>query len=136
MLTICKVSAISILNSVQAYSTLTYTARVYSENPSPQAAAKKNDDAHPTSTANPLTSRIFGTWTVIQSMVRLYAAYHITNPELYQMAFLTYSIAFAHFMGEWFIFKTVKWGAPIAGPVLISTSSLLWMWLQWDYYVQ
>jgi hypothetical protein len=73
---------------------------------------------------------------VVQSVVRLYAAYYISNPQLYQLAFLTYAVAFAHFMGEWFVFRTVKWGAPIAGPVIISTSSLVWMWLQWGYYVQ
>lgn len=72
----------------------------------------------------------------MQSMIRLYAAYHISNPQLYQMAFLTYAVAFVHFIGEWFVFGTVKWGAPIAGPVIISSSGLVWMWLQWGYYVQ
>ncbi|KIN08158.1 hypothetical protein OIDMADRAFT_152279 [Oidiodendron maius Zn] len=136
------VSTVSVLNSVQAYLTLTYTARVYSEDPSLNGSNKKSDEpphrasGHPTSTATPLSSRLFGTWTVIQSIVRMYAAYYISNPQIYQLAFLTYAVAFAHFVSEWFVFGTVKWGAPLAGPVIISTSSLVWMWLQWGYYVQ
>lgn len=139
-----QLSVVSIANSVQAYLTLTYTARVYSENPSFKTSNKKTDEpagpvagsSHPTSTVTPLAARLFGTWTVAQSMVRLYAAYHISNPQLYQMAYLTFLIAFAHFMSEWWIFGTVKWGGPIAGPAIISTSGLVWMWLQWDFYVQ
>jgi hypothetical protein len=69
-------------------------------------------------------------------MVRLYAAYNISNPQIYQMAYWTYVIAFAHFMSEWWIFGTTKWGAPLAGPVIVASSSLIWMWLQWEYYVQ
>jgi Erg28 like protein len=137
-----KVSAVSVLNSAQAYLTLTYTAQVYSEDPSLNGSYKKSDESprrasgHPTSTVTPLSSRLFGTWTVIQSMVRMYAAYYISNPQIYQLAFLTYAVAFVHFISEWFVFRTAKWGAPLAGPVIISTSSLVWMWLQWGYYVQ
>lgn len=68
-------------------------------------------------------------------MVRLYAAYNIHNPQIYQMAYLTYVVAFAHFMSEWFYFKTARWGAPLAGPVVIATGSLVWMALQWGFYV-
>jgi hypothetical protein len=136
-----QISAVSIANSVQAYITLTYTARVYSENPSLKATSKKSDEkapasAHPSSTVTPVAARIFGTWTLVQSIVRLYAAYYVSNPQIYQMAYCTYAVAFGHFMAEWLVFGTVKWGAPLAGPVVISTSTLVWMWLQWDFYVQ
>ena len=52
------------------------------------------------------------------------------------MAYWTYVIAFAHFMSEWFFFKTARWGAPLAGPVVVATSSLVWMGVQWGYYVK
>ncbi|PSS25511.1 hypothetical protein M430DRAFT_115252 [Amorphotheca resinae ATCC 22711] len=140
------ISAVSIGNSIQTYATLSYTARVYSENPSLKNPPKKSDStapssavsaySHPTSTVTPLSARTFGTWTLVQSMVRLYAAYNISNPQIYQMAYWTYVIAFAHFMSEWWIFGTTKWGAPLAGPVIVASSSLIWMWLQWEYYVQ
>jgi hypothetical protein len=162
ILTTAQISAISIANSFQAYLTLAYTARVYSENPSltePSSLEQSKDapspkpssdstppptavsayppspDA-PNSTVTPLTARIFGTWTLIQSLVRLYAAYNISNPQFYGLAFATYAVAWLHFMSEWWVFGTVKWGAPLAGPVFISTGSLVWMWMQWGWYVQ
>lgn len=84
----------------------------------------------------PLSGRTFGTWTLLSSVIRLYAAYHISNPQVYELAFWSYSIAFAHFMSEWWIFGSTRWGAGLAGPVIVSTTSLTWMWSQWGYYVQ
>ena len=68
--------------------------------------------------------------------MRIYAAYHIENPQIYQIAYWTYVVAFVHFMSEWFYFKTVRWGAPLAGPVIVATGSLVWMAAQWGYYVK
>lgn len=82
-----------------------------------------------------LPSRIFGVYTLVSSVIRLYAAYNIDNPQVYQLAICTYAIAWAHFMSEWLVFKTVAWGRAIAGPVFISTGSLLWMFMQWDFYI-
>ena len=83
-----------------------------------------------------LPSRIFGTYTLVSAIIRLYAAYNIENPQLYQLAIFTYAIAWSHFISEWLIFETAAWGRAIAGPMFISTGSLLWMFLQWRYYVQ
>ncbi|KAJ4370985.1 ergosterol biosynthesis protein [Didymella sp. IMI 355093] len=108
------VSLVSTLNSIQAYSTLAYTSRVY--NPTPiDPPARKPD--HVTW----LSSRTFGTWTFLTSVIRFYAAYHITEPAFYQLALWTYGVAFAHFASEWFVFGTTRWGKPLAGPVLVST---------------
>lgn len=82
-----------------------------------------------------LSSRIFGTWTIISAIVRLYAAYNISNPQLYQLAICAYAVAWAHFMTEWLVFKTAAWGRGLAGPIFISTGSLVWMLSQWGYYV-
>jgi hypothetical protein len=84
----------------------------------------------------PLSARTFGTWTLIQSFVRLYAAYNISNPAFYQLAFLTYVVAAGHFMSEWWVYKTTHWGPGLAGPVLVASSSLVWMVMQWDFYVK
>jgi hypothetical protein len=73
---------------------------------------------------------------LVQSIVRIYAAYNIDNAQIYQMAYWTYVVAFAHFMSEWFYFKTARWGVPLAGPVIVATGSLVWMGLQWSYYVK
>ncbi|KAE8443893.1 hypothetical protein EG329_001302 [Mollisiaceae sp. DMI_Dod_QoI] len=131
------VSLISVGNSIQAYTTLTFTSRVYAGwAPSkPTPAKNKSPSTTSTSPATPLSSRTFGTWTLIQSIVRLYAAYHISNPQIYEMAFLTYAVAWLHFMSEWWVFGSARWGAGLAGPVFVASGSLVWMWLQWGFYV-
>jgi hypothetical protein len=126
-----QVSLVSVLNSAQAYSTLHYTQRVYSG-----SSSLPKTPASTASPVTPLSARTFGTWTFISSVIRLYAAYHISNPQVYQLALWTYGIAWAHFMSEWWVFGTTKWGAGLAGPVFVSTGSLIWMGLQWGYYVQ
>jgi hypothetical protein len=68
--------------------------------------------------------------------VRLAAAYNLDHPTFYKLAFGTYVVAWVHFMSEWFIFKTVEWGAPLAGPVMVSTGTMVWMLNQWSYYVK
>lgn len=85
---------------------------------------------------NALSARTFGTWTFLSAVVRLYAAYNITDPLIYQLAVWTYGIAFGHFVTEWLVFGTAKWGAGLAGPVFVSTGTLAWMVTQWGWYVR
>jgi hypothetical protein len=68
--------------------------------------------------------------------VRIYAAYHINEPHMYQLAFAMFAGANFHFMTEWLVFRTAKWGEGLAGPVIISSISLVWMWSQWEYYMK
>lgn len=114
------VSIVSVGNTIQAYMTTKNTREVYLQSGSETSA---------------LSSRIFGTWTVLSAIIRLYAAYDISNPQLYQLAIWAYAIAWGHFMSEWLLFKTAAWGRGLAGPIFISTGSLVWMLSQWDYYV-
>ncbi|KAL8855960.1 MAG: hypothetical protein Q9178_007410 [Gyalolechia marmorata] len=114
-------SLASIGNSVQSYLTTSYTRRVYSA---------------PETTVTPLHSRTFGTYTAVVSIIRLYAAYNITDPLLYQLALWTYVVALGHFYSEWLIFKTARWGEGLAGPLVVSAGSLTWMLLQWGQYVK
>lgn len=115
-----QISAISVGNSIQAYLTQTYSKRVYSGAPSQ---------------VSPLSARTFGTYTFLSSVIRLYAAYHISNPVVYQLALWTFAVAFGHFGMEWLLFGTARWGAGLAGPVFVATGSLAWMLLQWEGYV-
>ncbi|KAF2188576.1 ergosterol biosynthesis protein-like protein [Zopfia rhizophila CBS 207.26] len=139
------VSVISVANSIQAYATLTYTQRVYNNvtAPSPPKSApsrmlKQSSTSSPEtpSLVTPLSARTFGTWTFLSSIIRLYAAYHIDEPLIYQLALWTYGVAWAHFMSEWWVFGTTRWGKGLAGPVFVSSGSLMWMWLQWGFYVK
>jgi hypothetical protein len=67
--------------------------------------------------------------------VRFYAAYHVHEKAVYELCFWTYAVAWAHFMSEWFVFGTCKAGPGVAGPAVVSTVSLVWMWVQWGFYV-
>jgi hypothetical protein len=68
-----KTSLISVGNSIQAYSTLQFTSRVYNPSPiDPPPTTPKHVTA--------LQSRTFGTWTFLAALIRLYAAYNIENP--------------------------------------------------------
>lgn len=122
-------------NSIQAYVSLAPTQRVYS-GPSTAPTGIPKSAMKETSPVTPLSARTFGTWTAITAVVRLYAAYHIQVPVMYELALWTFGVAWAHFMSEWLVFKTTKMASGLAGPVIVSTTSLIWMWLQWDYYVK
>lgn len=116
-----QVSIVSLLNSVQAYSTLTYTRQIYKAQPDEVTG---------------LSGRTFGTWTALSSVIRLYASLNIHDPRLYELALATYGIAWLHFMSEWQFFKTAGWGKGLGGPVFVSTGSLIWMISVWGSYVQ
>lgn len=130
MIDALQVAIISIGNSIQAYSTLSYTRRLYAG----PGDAKTSEAIN--SSVTPLSARTFGTWTFMVSIVRLYAAYHINEAAWYQVAFWTYLVAFGHFMSEAAVYKTARWRGPWLAPSLVATSSLIWMTMQYSYYVQ
>ncbi|KAI4180840.1 MAG: hypothetical protein L6R41_006982 [Letrouitia leprolyta] len=113
-------SVVSIGNSVQSYLTTSYTRRVYSA---------------PETTVTPLHARTFGTYTALASIIRLYAAYNVTDASMYQLAIWTYVVALGHFYSEWLVFRTARFGEGLVGPLLISMTSLIWMVVQWGNYV-
>lgn len=69
-------------------------------------------------TVNWLSSRTFGTWTFMASVLRLYAAYNITNPVVYDLAIWSYVIAGWHFLSEWLIFGTASYVWPVPSPLV------------------
>ena len=89
-----------------------------------------------TNPVTPLSARTFGTWTFLASIIRLYAAYHIHDPVIYQISLWTYIVALSHFTSEWLIFGTAKLNAGLAAPVVVASGSLAWMLTVWDAYVQ
>lgn len=88
----------------------------------------------PLETTN-LSARTFGTWTFVSAVIRFYGAYYLTNPQVYQITLASYLIAFFHFNSEWLIFGTAKFGKGLLGPLIVATSTIVWMALQKDYYM-
>ncbi|EEH41775.1 ergosterol biosynthesis protein [Paracoccidioides lutzii Pb01] len=111
------VSIVSALNSSQAYLSSNYTAQLYNNAP-----------------ANAVQSRTFGTWTFLSSIIRLYAAYYISESHVYDLAMWTYGIAFAHFVSEWLIFGSAKAKGRFISPLFVASGSLLWMATQRKWY--
>jgi hypothetical protein len=89
----------------------------------------------PKSAVNKFSARMFGTWTLLSSITRLYAAYNIDNSALYQLCFGTFMIAWAHFVSEWLYFGTARLGTGLMFPLCISTGSMIWMLNQWTFYI-
>lgn len=129
---------VSIANSIQAYVSMSGTREVYA-GPSATLPAGIPASTIRTEQASPVTelsARTFGTWTALASVVRLYAAYHIHEPAVYEMALWTFGIAWGHFAAEWLVFKTARWGRGLAGPVFVATGTGAWMLAQWGSYVK
>jgi len=136
------IAIVSIGNSIQSYSTIEFTSRVYcghvplpqdrlpgstTTSPPKSKTSKATPSIPSTSPATPLQSRTFGTWTVLASLVRLYAAYYISNPQVYDLAIATFAVAGFHFVSEWLVFRSTSWGKGLIGPLCVASLSLGWM---------
>ena len=113
-----QVALFSFFNAAQTYTSVALTRRVY-----------------PNAAASALTARLFGTWTAVQGVVRLFAAHHVTDPVVYRMAFATYAIAAAHFGLELLVYRTTE---PVSGATptyFVAVGTLVWMWSQWEWYI-
>lgn len=116
------VTAMALFNTVQNFATLKLTRRLYLRVPSNSVTA--------------LQARTFAVWTLTAAIVRGYAAYHIHDKTIYDMALFTYLIAFGHFSSEILIFRTASLNSAAISPVIVSTVSLIWMLRHYDFYVK
>ncbi|EGX43670.1 ergosterol biosynthesis protein [Orbilia oligospora] len=114
------VSVVSVANSMQCYATLKFTKRVYSGKPFE---------------VNGLSSRTFGTWTMLAALIRFYAAYNISNGPIYDICIGTFVLAGWHFVSEWLWFGTASLGEGLTGPLIAASTGLTWMLWQRGYYL-
>ncbi|KJZ77837.1 hypothetical protein HIM_03014 [Hirsutella minnesotensis 3608] len=148
-------SIISIGNSIQTYKTLHFSRRVYNArfvrnarlppasatfNPEDSVdklvAAPNQNDAKAVDQMTPLAGRLFGTWTLITSIVRCYAAYHLHLGPVYNIAIWTYVVALGHFASELFVYRSMNFGLPQVFPFTLATCALIWMPMVREYYVE
>lgn len=148
-------------NAVQSYATLSYTRRLYpGQTPQPSSTSTKTTKTTTTvvestdavnmkpsktarataentqSPATPLSSRTFGTWTIVVGIVRMYAAYRLEDPAWYQLQMWVTAIALLHFSLEAFVFKTCQPKGPWLAPTIPATVCLIWSGLQYNHYVR
>ncbi|KAI0064757.1 Erg28-like protein [Artomyces pyxidatus] len=117
------VAVTAIFNTIQNFTTLKLTRKIYNATP-------------PTEPVTSLQARTFAVWTLTSAVVRWYAAYHIQDKIIYDMALMTYLIAFAHFSSELLIYRTAKLSVAVISPVIVASTSLIWMLKQYDFYVK
>ena len=114
------ISVVSIFNSIQTYiSGLKLTRKVYSRKP--QETTK-------------LSARTFGTWTFISCVIRLYGALYLNEPHIYQLTMISYAVALFHFGSELLIYGTCRFDAGFISPLIVASTSSIWMYNQVDYY--
>ena len=83
----------------------------------------------------PLASRVFGTYNFMAGIIRLYVAYDISNPLMYQLGMWTYIIGLWHFGSEVVAFKSARFWTPALAPMAVAAVSMVWMLAQWSFYV-
>ncbi|PGH27953.1 hypothetical protein AJ80_00207 [Polytolypa hystricis UAMH7299] len=113
------VSVVSSLNSLQSYRSPFYASQLYNAAP-----------------PNALASRTFGTWTFLSCVIRMYGAYFIDEPHVYDLTMATYAVALTHFLSEWLVFGSAKAKGRFVSPLCVATGSLLWMVCQRSAYLE
>lgn len=116
-------AAFSIFNTTECYRGKKNALRTYA---GPNAAAQVTD----------FSSRMFGTWTFLSSLIRLYAAYRIEDESIYVLTFATYAVAMTHFMVEWLGFGTMGAGVGLLRVAIVPVVSMPWMLMQWGFYIK
>ena len=84
---------------------------------------------------SPLAARLFGTYTFMAGVIRLYACYRLEDPSLYQLGIWTHIIAAGHFTSELLVYKTIKFSGPQIFPFMAAYVGTVWMFMQYDNYV-
>ncbi|KAI0893804.1 ergosterol biosynthesis protein-like protein Erg28 [Annulohypoxylon nitens] len=83
---------------------------------------------------HPLLAHVYGVKNFYTSFIRLYAAYYINNPQLYDLAILTFVGVLFLYITEVFVYKTSNL-REACFPYVIAGTSLAWMVLQRDWYL-
>ncbi|MCJ1286448.1 ergosterol biosynthesis protein [Xylographa opegraphella] len=115
------VSVAAVSNSINSYRSLRWPRQTYA---SPFAASQ----------VTPFAARVYGTWTFLSAVIRLYAAYHIDNPDFYMVTLGTFVIALLHFSSEWLVYGTMQADAGCATVMIVAMGSTTWMVMQRGFY--
>ncbi|CAM1508894.1 Fc.00g026330.m01.CDS01 [Cosmosporella sp. VM-42] len=98
----------------------------------PQALVQFQGEGSPPPHA--LLSHVYGVKNVYTSLIRLYAAYHISNAPLYDLAMLTFVGVLFLYATEYGIYRTVRLKEATI-PLFTASLGIVWMVLQRDFYL-
>ncbi|KAH8923137.1 hypothetical protein BT69DRAFT_1242440 [Atractiella rhizophila] len=87
-----------------------------------------------------LSARQFGGWTMISGFARMYAAYHLGNQQVYEIATFTLVVAVVFWTLEWRFYRTTNWRSPaLKMAMTVDVLTLAWLavgwWQEW-YFVR
>ncbi|WWD18155.1 hypothetical protein CI109_102604 [Kwoniella shandongensis] len=107
-------------NVIQNYTSLWQSKEVYSG---------KADEL------TPLAARLFGTWTLLASLIRGVAAYNVHDRSAYYLAIGTFAVATFHFTTEFLVFGSVKINRASIGPLIVGWTGVIWTLTQREHYL-
>lgn len=81
-----------------------------------------------------LSARLYGLKNVYTALIRAYAAYHITNPQLYALAQFSFAGPLLLYASELYVYRTARINECMF-PFTLAGSLTVWMWLQKGYYL-
>ncbi|KAI0110169.1 ergosterol biosynthesis protein-like protein Erg28 [Daldinia grandis] len=81
-----------------------------------------------------LLAHVYGVKNLYTSMIRIYAAYYITNPQVYDLAVGTFVGVLFLYVTEVFIYKSARL-REASFPYVIAGTGLIWMVLERDWYL-
>ncbi|XP_041354766.1 ergosterol biosynthetic protein 28 homolog [Gigantopelta aegis] len=80
-----------------------------------------------------LVARLFGVWTLLAGVLRLYCAIDIYNKSVYNLTFVSFILAFGHFLSELCIYHTAHVSFGVMSPIVVSGFSMLAMLIGYRY---
>lgn len=83
---------------------------------------------------HPLLAHVYGVKNFYTSAIRFYAAYHIGNPQVYDLAILTFVGVLFLYITEVFVYNNTRF-REAAEPYVMAGGTLVWMVLQRNWYL-
>lgn len=102
----------------------------------PASATSNPKGARTQDQVTPLAARLFGTYTLISAIVRIYACYNLHLAPVYNIALWTYIVALVHFGSEWAFYRTAYLSPPVLFPFFFASVGIVWMSSQYGFYVE
>ncbi|KAK4183136.1 hypothetical protein QBC35DRAFT_508631 [Podospora australis] len=81
-----------------------------------------------------LSARVYGVKNVYTGLIRVYAAYHVTNPQLYALAQWTFAGVLFLYLTELFVYRTARL-KECAFPFVFAGSAMVWTVVQRGFYL-
>jgi Erg28 like protein len=80
-------------------------------------------------------AHVYGVKNIYTSLIRFYAAYHIGNQQVYDLAIYTFAGVLFLYLTEFGIWKTVGIKEVVL-PLTTAGTGMIWMLLEKEFYVR